>query len=47
MPTVSVYLREEIYTHLAKEGKASTIAKKWIEERYEKERKEVREGEAQ
>jgi hypothetical protein len=40
MPTVSVYVAEEIYTYLSQQsdGKAAMLAKTWLEERYKYER---------
>jgi len=37
MPSISIYIEEKIYRHLTNKGKASSIGKKWIEEKYEQE----------
>lgn len=37
MPSINIYVTDEIYQHLAKQGKPSAVGKKWIEERYNKE----------
>jgi len=40
MPTISLYVEEKIYRHLTNQGKASTIAQKWMKEKYEQEVKQ-------
>lgn len=42
MPSVNIYVTDEIYQHLAKSGKPSAVGKEWIEERYNKETKKAK-----
>lgn len=37
MPTLNIYVNEELYKYLAEQGKATTVGKQWIEERYAEE----------
>ncbi len=38
MPSVNIYITDEIYQALAAKGKPSTVGKQWIEERYKQEK---------
>lgn len=37
MPTLSIYVSDELYLFLSTLGKPSKIGKEWVEERYEHE----------
>jgi len=37
MPSVNIYIEEKIYRHLTNQGRAATVAQKWLKERYEQE----------
>lgn len=37
MPTLSVYVNDEIYAYLMSKGKPSAVAKEWIGQRYTRE----------
>lgn len=48
MPTLSIYVNDEIYAYLMKQSrdnKPSATAKKWIEDRYKKETEAKKEDE--
>lgn len=34
MPTLSIYVTDEVYIYLSKQGKPSMIGKQWIEQKY-------------
>ena len=40
MPTLGIYVSEEIYTWLASQGKAVSVGKQILEEKYREETKE-------
>lgn len=41
MPTLSIYIKDEIYQHMAKIGKApSAVGKAWIEKEYNRQKGE-------
>lgn len=41
MPTISIYVNDEIYAFLLGRGKPSTIGKSWITDRYNAEQQNI------
>ena len=37
MPTLSIYVNDELYGYLMSKGKPSATAKRWVEQRYTRE----------